>query len=234
MPTSLSITWYGHGTFVLVSPGGKRIVIDPWLTDNPSCPPACKTIAAADLMLLTHGHPDHIGDVVPVARATGAPIVAPNELGHYLARKGLQNISRMNVGGTKRLLGLTITMVHAVHSSSIQDEGQLVYLGPATGFVIRFENDLTVYFAGDTALFGDMRLIGEIHRPDVAFLPIGDNFTMGPEDAARACTMLGVRQVVPMHYGTNPLLTGRPEVLRALVEPQGIEVLELEPGDTAS
>jgi L-ascorbate metabolism protein UlaG (beta-lactamase superfamily) len=233
MSNSLSITWYGHGTFVLVSPGGKRIVIDPWLTDNPSCPPEHKSIDAADLMLLTHGHPDHIGDAIPVARATGAQIVAPNELGHYLAKKGLQNISRMNIGGTKRLLGLTITMVYAVHSSSIQDEGQLVYLGPATGFVITFENDLTIYFAGDTALFGDMRLIAEIHHPAIAFLPIGDNFTMGPEDAARACDMLGVRQVVPMHYGTNPQLTGTPDVLRRLVEPKGIEVLELKPGETA-
>jgi len=233
MPATLSITWYGHGTFLLVSPGGTRIVIDPWLTDNPSCPPDRKTIDACDLMLLTHGHPDHVGDAVSVARATGAQVVAPNELGHWLAQKGLQRVSRMNVGGTQTLLGVRITMVNAVHSSGIIDEGRLVYLGPATGFVLKFENDLTVYFAGDTALFGDMRLIGEIYRPDIAFLPIGDHFTMGPEDAARACALVGARQVVPMHYGTNPLLTGTPAALRALVEPKGIEVLELKPGETA-
>jgi L-ascorbate metabolism protein UlaG (beta-lactamase superfamily) len=233
MPGTLSITWYGHGTFGFVTPGGTRIMIDPWLTDNPSCPPDHKRIDACDLMLLTHGHPDHVGDAVAVARATSPQIVAPNELGHWLALKGLHRISRMNIGGSQTLRGIRITMVYAVHSSSIMEEGRLVYLGPATGYVLKLENGLTVYFAGDTALFGDMRLIGEIHRPDVAFLPIGDHFTMGPEDAARACGLLGVRQVVPMHYGTNPQLTGTPAALRALVEPQGIQVLELKPGETA-
>ena len=137
-------------------------------------------------------------------------------------------------GGTQEIAGLAITMVDAVHSSSILEDGRLIYLGHPAGYIIRFENGLTVYFAGDTALFGDMRLIGELYHPVIAFLPIGDRFTMGPEGAARAIDMLGVRQVVPMHYGTFPVLTGTPARLRELVEPRGVQVLELKPGETAS
>jgi L-ascorbate metabolism protein UlaG (beta-lactamase superfamily) len=119
-----------------------------------------------------------------------------------------------------------------VHSSAAIEEGRITCLGPAVGYVLRFESGLTVYFAGDTALFGDMRLIGEVYAPQMAFLPIGDRFTMGPDAAARACEWLRVRQVVPMHYGTYPELTGTPARLRQLVEPQGVQVLELRPGET--
>jgi len=228
----LSITWLGHSTFLLVSPGGKRLLFDPWLKENPVCPPERKTIAACDLILITHGHSDHIGDAMSVARETGALVVAPHELGRWLEQKGLQRVSRMNIGGSLELLGLCITMVYAMHSSSYMEDGRVVYMGPESGYVVRFENGLTIYFAGDTALFGDMRIIGEIYHPDIAFLPIGDRFTMGPHTAARACEWLGVRQVVPMHYGTFPYLTGTPAALRALVEPRGIQVLELKPGET--
>ena len=131
------------------------------------------------------------------------------------------------------MLGLSITMVHAEHSSSIEDGGRIVYLGVASGYVITLEDGLTVYYAGDTSIFGDMRLIGEMYRPQIAFLPIGDLYTMGPEQAAKACELLGVKQVVPMHYGTFPALTGTPAMLRALVEPRGVQVLELKPGETA-
>jgi L-ascorbate metabolism protein UlaG (beta-lactamase superfamily) len=132
------------------------------------------------------------------------------------------------------VLGMSITMVPACHSSSVVEEGRIVYLGLATGYIIRFENGLAVYFAGDTSIFGDMRLIGEIYRPEIAFLPIGDLYTMGPDQAALACGLLGVKQVVPMHYGTFPALTGTPAQLRALVEPRGVQVIELKPGETAS
>jgi L-ascorbate metabolism protein UlaG (beta-lactamase superfamily) len=125
-------------------------------------------------------------------------------------------------------------MVNAVHGSSIVDDGRVVYLGHPAGYVIRFEDGLTIYFAGDTDLFGDMRLIGEMHRPAIAFLPIGDRFTMGPAAAARAVEFLGVRQVVPMHYSTFPFLTGTVDEFRQWVEPTGVQVLELKPGETAS
>lgn len=210
------------------------MVIDPWLATNPACPDEWKRILRADLVLVTHGHADHIGDLLPVARQTGAAVVAIAELCRWLESKGLNRVHPMNKGGTLTLEGIRITMVHADHSAGWADDDPAVYLGEPVGFVLRLENDLTVYLAGDTALFGDMRLIGEMYAPDIAFLPIGDRFTMDPAAAARACEWLGVRQVVPMHYGTFPQLTGTPAELRALVEPKGIAVLELGPGETAS
>jgi L-ascorbate metabolism protein UlaG (beta-lactamase superfamily) len=232
--SSLSFTWLGHATFLFQSPGGRRIVVDPWITGNPSSPEAAKKLGALDLMLISHGHQDHTGDAVVLARSSGAHVVAPYEIAVWLQGKGLQAVTGMNHGGTVHLLGLSITMVPAIHSSSVTEEGRTAYLGLAAGYVIRFENGLTVYFAGDTCVFGDMRLIGEMYRPAIAFLPIGDLFTMGPEQAAKACELLGIRQVVPMHYGTFPALTGTPARLRELVEPRGVQVLELRPGETAS
>jgi L-ascorbate metabolism protein UlaG (beta-lactamase superfamily) len=231
---SVSITWLGHATFLITSPGGKRIVTDPWLNGNPLCPPDRRRIDKADLILLSHGHGDHSGDVVATGRATGAPVVAIFELGTWLRKKGLQNVIDMGIGGTVSVAGLDVTMTAAVHSSSADEDGRTVYLGEAAGFVVRFENGQKFYFAGDTALFGDMRLIGEIHAPEIAFLPIGDHYTMGPEDAARAARLLGVRQVVPMHYGTFPLLKGTPDHLDRLLKPHGVDVLVLKPGETAS
>jgi L-ascorbate metabolism protein UlaG (beta-lactamase superfamily) len=230
---SLSITWLGHATFLLQSPGGKRILFDPWVTNNPTAPEAARNLGALDLILITHGHDDHAGDAVAIGRSSGAQTIAPFELAQWLQRKGLQKVTGMNPGGTLHALGLSMTMVPAVHSSSTEDNGQIVYLGVATGYVVRFEDGLTIYFAGDTSIFGDMRLIGEMYQPQLAFLPIGDLYTMGPEQAAKACELLGVKQVVPMHYGTFPALTGTPAKLRELVGP-GVTVLELKPGETTS
>jgi L-ascorbate metabolism protein UlaG (beta-lactamase superfamily) len=229
---TLSITWYGHATFVVTTPGGKRIVFDPWLTGNPKAP-AGKKIDKADLILVTHGHSDHTGDVVNVARATGAPIVAVFELANWFGGLGLKEVVGMGIGGTIDVKGLKVSMTPALHTSSIEQDGKVHYVGLAAGFVVRLEDGRAIYFAGDTALFGDMRLIGEMYAPEIAFLPIGDHYTMDPAAAAKACALLGVRQVVPMHYGTFPALTGTPEELKRLVEPAGIDVLVLKPGETA-
>ena len=162
---ALSITWLGHSTFIITTPGGKRIVTDPWLEGNPKCPPDRKRIDAADLILLTHGHSDHTGDIVQVSRATNAPILAIHELSLWLEQKGLQNVQGMGIGGTVSVAGLEVTMTPAVHSSSVVEGKTIVYLGNPTGFVVKMENSQTFYFAGDTALFGDMRLIAEMHAP---------------------------------------------------------------------
>jgi len=231
--SNLSYTWLGHATFLVSTPGGKKVLFDPWVTGNPKSPESAKKIGHVDLILVTHGHSDHTGDVVPIARDSGAQVVAPYELSLYFQKKGLQNVTGMNPGGTLQALGLSITMVQAFHSSSIDDGDTPVYAGVATGYVVKFENGTTVYFAGDTALFGDMRLIAELYRPQIAFLTIGDFYTMGPEQAAKAVELLGVKQVVPMHYGTFPALTGTPAKLRELLGGRA-EVIELQPGETAS
>jgi L-ascorbate metabolism protein UlaG (beta-lactamase superfamily) len=229
----LSITWLGHATFLLTTPGGTRLVFDPWLTGNPKAPAGAK-IDKADVICLTHGHSDHSGDLVAVARETGATVVAVYELANWFQGKGLKDVIGMGIGGTVEVKGLKISMTPAVHTSSIEDGGKVHYVGLAAGFVVRMEDDRAIYFAGDTALFGDMRLIRELHAPEIAFLPIGDHYTMNPVAAAKACEMLGVRQVVPMHYGTFPALTGSPDDLKRLVEPMGIDVLVLKPGETAA
>jgi L-ascorbate metabolism protein UlaG (beta-lactamase superfamily) len=226
---TLEITWFGHSTFVLTTPGGKRVVFDPWLEGNPKCPPNAR-IDKADVILVSHGHSDHTADVISVARATGAAVVGIHELAVWFERKGLKNVTGMGIGGTITIAGLQVSMTPAVHSSSVVDGDTIVYLGEPAGFVVRLEDGRAIYFAGDTALFGDMRLIRELYAPEIAFLPIGDHYTMGPEAAAQACRLLGVRQVVPMHYGTFPILTGTPATLKALVD---IDVLVLKPGEEA-
>jgi L-ascorbate metabolism protein UlaG (beta-lactamase superfamily) len=183
---------------------------------------------------VTHGHEDHCGDAVPVARETGARVVAPYELAVWLEKKGLQSVTGMNPGGTLQAFGMSLTMVPAVHSSSVMDDGRPRYAGIATGYVIRFEDGVTIYYSGDTAIFGDMRLIAEMYRPSIAFLPIGDVYTMGPDQAAKACELLGVAEVVPMHYGTFPVLTGTPARLRELVAPRGVTVIEVRPAEPYS
>ena len=234
MASPLSITWLGHSTFLLGLPSGKRILFDPWL-GNPNCPPAFhkpESLKPIDLILVSHGHSDHIWDVVPIARATGAPVVCLFEVGLYLTNKGLQAVKDMGVGGTQQVAGVTITMTPAMHSGSIEEDGEIVYLGGAAGFVLRAPGMPTIYFAGDTGLFGDMKVIAEVYQPQIAFLPIGDLYTMGPETAAIAARWLGVRQVVPMHWGTFAALTGTPEMLEQHLAGTNIEVLRLKAGET--
>jgi L-ascorbate metabolism protein UlaG (beta-lactamase superfamily) len=235
MANRLEITWLGHATFILRLPNGKRVLLDPWL-GNPNCPPAYAkpdALKPIDLILVTHGHSDHLTDVIPAQRATGAPVIAPYELSQYLEKKGVKGLREMNIGGTQDAAGVRVTMTQAVHSSSTWEDEKLVYLGSPVGYVLRAPDMPTIYISGDTGLFGDMKIIGEIYKPQIAFLPIGDLYTMGPETAAIAAEWLGVRQVVPMHWGTFPALIGTPTELKALLAPHNIEVLELEPGQTA-
>ncbi len=228
---NLAITWLGHSSFRLRTPGGREVLFDPWYTGNPSFPEAARP-KKADLILVSHGHSDHITDAAAMAKSTGATVVGNWEIYSWLGTKGVQNMEPMNKGGTITVKGLRITMTDARHSSSFDDAG-IVYLGEPGGFIVKLENGQTIYFAGDTSLFGDMKMIGELYQPDIAFLPIGDRFTMGPDTAAMAAKWLGVKQVVPMHYATFPLLTGTPEQLEQQLAGSGIEVLKLTPGETA-
>jgi L-ascorbate metabolism protein UlaG (beta-lactamase superfamily) len=228
---SLAITWLGHSSFALRTPGGRTVLLDPWYTGNPSFPANARP-TKADVILVSHGHSDHITDAAAMAKSTGATVVGIWEITSWLGSKGVQDLEPMNKGGTIEVKGLRVTMTDACHSSSF-DENGIVYLGEPAGFVVRLENGLTFYFAGDTSLFGDMKLIGELYKPNIAFLPIGDRFTMGPETAAIAAKWLGVKQVVPMHYGTFPLLTGTRDQLKQNLGGTDIQVLELEPGETA-
>jgi L-ascorbate metabolism protein UlaG (beta-lactamase superfamily) len=229
--SKLAITWLGHSAFRVRTPGGKEVLFDPWYTGNPSFPEKARP-RTADLILVSHGHSDHITDAAAMARQTGATVVGIWEVTSWLGAKGVQHVEPMNKGGTITSKGLRITMTDARHSSSFDDNG-IVYLGEPAGFIVTLENGQTIYFAGDTSLFGDMKLIGELYKPDIAFLPIGDRFTMGPDTAATAARWLGVRQVVPMHYATFPLLTGTPEQLEQHLAGTGIAVLKLKAGETA-
>ncbi|WP_456434327.1 metal-dependent hydrolase [Thermosulfuriphilus sp.] len=229
MPTR--ITFLGHATFKIETATGLKVIIDPWI-NNPQAPED-KDIGPYDLILITHAHGDHLGDVLEIGKS-GGEIVAIHEIQQYLLAKGLSNVVGMNIGGTYHTQNLSITMVTALHSSSIQEADRLIYGGDACGFVIRMENGLTVYHAGDTGLFGDMRLIGELYRPDVALLPIGDHYVMGPKEAAYAASLINAEKVIPMHYGTFPALTGTVEEFRNLLERMapGVEMIELVPGQS--
>jgi len=229
----VSFTWVGHGTWKVRSAKGKEILIDPWVMNNPAAPEMLKTVDKCDLMLITHGHFDHIHDALEIARKTKSTIVCNHEISVWLGSKGLdgEKIVGGNQGGTIEAEGIKVTLVHAEHSCGITEDGNLIYGGEACGLVIEFENGFTIYFAGDTDVFGDMALIAQLSKFDVAFLPIGDFYTMGPERAAKAVELLGVKTVVPMHFATFPVLTGRPNQLQELVGP-GVKVLDIKPGDT--
>lgn len=239
LPTGMQITWLGHSCFHVVTPAGKHLLFDPFLTHNPATPPDKKEVSAVDLLLVTHGHSDHIGDAVAVAQKTGCPVIGMVELTAHLRRSGIEGakLTGMNKGGSVAFpdLGLTVTMTHAFHSSSAEEDGNLVYTGEPAGFVVTLDDGFAFYFAGDTDVFGDMAIISELYNPTLAFLPIGDHFTMGPRGAAKAVTLMpSVRAVVPMHFGTFGLLTGTPEALREALTRAGseAEVKALKPGET--
>src|ERR687895_301451 len=206
------ITYLGHATFSAVTPGAERIIIDPFLTDNPTTPEEHKEVGDLDTILITHGHFDHFADVIPLAQETGATVISNFEIMSYLQSQGVENAQPIQKGGTAQIGGIRLTATHAFHSSSIQTEdGSLIYGGEPMGYILEFESGFKLYHAGDTAVFGDMQLIGEIYRPDLALLPIGNTVVMSPFEAAHAVRLLNVDHVVPIHYGTFPFLPGTPE-----------------------
>ncbi len=226
-----TFTWLGHGGYRIDSAGGKRIYVDPWL-ENPKYPESEKPIDRVDVLAITHGHGDHVANALELCQEHSPKVVAIFELASWLESRGADGASAlgMNKGGTVDVDGIKFTMTHALHSSGFSDETGITYLGEAAGFVIELENGLTLYAAGDTAVFGDMELIGRLHSPDVAILPIGDHFTMGPQQAALALELLGTKRCIPVHWGTFGLLTGTPQALRELAP--GVDVLDAEPGRT--
>ncbi len=228
-------TYLGHATVRCDLPGGEVVLIDPWVQGNPACPPAQKELPRIDAMLLTHAHFDHIGDAVALAKQhRPKKVVGSFELCHWLGSKGVENASPMNLGGSQEVLGARVTMVRADHSCGISDGDQILYGGSAAGYVVRLQSGFTFYHAGDTALFSDMQLLCELYRPELAFLPIGDLFTMDPHQAARACRFLGVQVVIPIHWGTFDALTGKPQDLERELRTLGVscEVVTLRPGES--
>ena len=206
------ITYLGHSTFRFTTAGGEQIIIDPFLTDNPQTPDDLKRVSELDTMLITHGHFDHFSDVLPLLGQTGATAVSNFEIFAYLQRQGVEDAIPIQKGGTIEVGSIKVTATHAFHSSSIAlDDGSLIYGGEPLGYVVEFESGFRLYHAGDTAVFGDMQLIGELYRPDLALLPIGNQVVMSPFEAAHAARLLSVNYVVPIHYGTFPFLPGTSE-----------------------
>ena len=221
MATNGSLTWLGHAAFRIDSPGGRRFYVDPFLTGNPSCPAAEQEPERVDAIFITHGHGDHYGDAIALAGKFGCTVVAPVELADWLGGQGIEDVRDLNKGGTVELDGVKVTLTHAQHSSSTNDG---TYAGEPCGLVIELESGFTLYFAGDTNVFGDMALIARIYEPDLVVLPIGDHYTMGPREAAFALELLGATRCVPSHYGTFPVLTGTPEKLREQAAQLGLDV----------
>jgi len=221
-----TLTWLGHASFRIDTDFGQRMYVDPWLS-GPTCPEVEREPERADAIVVTHGHGDHAGDVVALQQKLGCKVLGMVELAHWFSQNGVADdaVVSFNKGGTVAVGNVRVTLTNAFHSSSAPDGS---YAGEPTGAVLRFDGH-SVYFAGDTCVFGDMALIARLYQPTVAVLPIGDHFTMGPEEAAVALELLGEPRCVPCHWGTFPLLTGTPDRLAELTN---ATVERIQPGDT--
>lgn len=230
MNTNVKVRWLGHSAFKMESPGGKTIYIDPFLSQNPKTPDSFKNPESADYILLTHGHEDHVGDTIDIANRTGCSVVSQVELSNLLKNHGLKEdlAVEFNKGGTIKFDDFAVTLVSANHSSSFNGE----YAGEAGGLVISFDNDIIFYHLGDTNIFADLELYGELYEPDVIAVPMGDYYTMGPKEAALSCELINAELAVPVHYGTFPVLTGEPDDFKSFTEEYcETEVLIPEPGE---
>jgi L-ascorbate metabolism protein UlaG (beta-lactamase superfamily) len=226
LPADTTITWWGHSVIELRTPGGKTVLIDPWFA-NPRSPKPADAVTACDLLLVTHGHDDHMGDAVALAARLRPVWPCIHEMSLWLGRRlpgGRDAVIGFNKGGTVEAAGLRVTMTGADHSAGDWNPGgeTTLYLGEPAGFIIELESGYRIYHAGDTQAFGDMALIRELHHPDMAMLPIGGHYTMGPAGAAVAVGLLGVHDVMPLHYGTFPLLAGTPEQWRVELADRGL------------
>uniref|UniRef100_A0A7V4N3Q2 UPF0173 metal-dependent hydrolase ENU91_06540 n=1 Tax=Thermodesulfobacterium geofontis TaxID=1295609 RepID=A0A7V4N3Q2_9BACT len=220
----MKITFYGHSCFKIITEEGKKILIDPWIS-NPLAPKNID-LGPYDFILITHAHGDHLGDTLKLARTAVTEVIAIHEIQQYLLKQKIPKVTGMNIGGTYKINNLRFTMVPALHSSSFSDGS---YGGSACGFVITLENGTSIYHAGDTGLFYDMKLIGELYSPKVAFLPIGDHYVMGPKEAAKACDLIRPEIVIPMHYETFPILTGDIESFKKELKKYNISIILIIP-----
>jgi L-ascorbate metabolism protein UlaG (beta-lactamase superfamily) len=228
-----TITWLGHATVLVKTAAGTTILIDPFIEHSPTYPRNFVLPESLDLLLLTHGHFDHVADTVPVAKKhKPKKVISIVEVTSFFETKGVENTHGMNYGGSFKYADVTVSVVEAKHSSGIQDGDKLLYGGNPAGFVLTIDDGPTLYHAGDTSVFSDMKLIAELYAPELGMLPIGDNYTMGPKAAALAAKYLLLKSVLPIHYGTFPALTGTPDELAVLLEGSGIEVLKLKPGES--
>jgi L-ascorbate metabolism protein UlaG (beta-lactamase superfamily) len=233
----LLVTWYGHGSTRLITPGGVKIIVDPFLTDNPACPPELRYDHDFDLLLITHGHGDHIGDTFRILHESKASVMGIYEMAHYLVSKGVpqDRVIGFNMGGTTHFADISVTMTMALHSGVLYEDDTIVNVGPPVGYVLHLEDERSIYFAGDTDIFSEMEFIGEFYNPFLAVLPIDGFYNMNPKAAARAAQLLRCTDILPIHHSTFPVLKGKPQMLKDELHKlrlDNVTVHSISPGDT--